>query len=188
MDFEAGVEFERGTVQQVGGPAYRLWRDGPRYGHDRSTTLYQLAHRLHEADVEPSVALGVVASADQRWGKRFADRGPAGRGHPAQHRHEDATQHHDWQTDGPPEARTDARASAVPAGRLRFFKARQLCETCWVYAKEAGTLHEFPSVYDSKNEAAIAGPRSVAAIPRSSTRCRCGTTSQCLKCGREIRT
>ena len=77
VDIEAGVEYEE-TIQQVGGPAYRIWRDGPRYGHDRSTTLYQLAHRLREADVEPGVALGVVASADQRWGKRFADRGPQG--------------------------------------------------------------------------------------------------------------
>ena len=77
VDTEAGVEFEE-VVQAVGGAAYRLWRDGPRFGHDRSSTLYQLAHRLREADVDPSVAYGIVNSADQRWGKRFADRGPAG--------------------------------------------------------------------------------------------------------------
>jgi hypothetical protein len=77
VDVEAGVEFEE-TIQQVGGVAYRLWRDGPRSGRDRSNTLYQLAHRLREADVDPATALAVVGSADQRWGKRFADRGPQG--------------------------------------------------------------------------------------------------------------
>ena len=57
---------------------YRLWRDGPRSWQDRSTTLTELAHRLHEADVDPSMAYGIVNSADQRWGKRFADRGASG--------------------------------------------------------------------------------------------------------------
>ena len=68
----------------------------------------------------------------------------------------------------------------------RFFKARSLCETCWVYAKQSGTLAEFPSVYDSKNER-----------DRPGLFCRCHSpivdrmyewnTRQCLKCGREIR-
>ena len=57
---------------------YRLWRHGPWPGQDRSNTLYRLAHKLREADVDPGVALGLVASADQRWGKHFADRGPQG--------------------------------------------------------------------------------------------------------------
>lgn len=71
-------------------------------------------------------------------------------------------------------------------GERRFFKARQLCETCYVYAKGSGTLHEFPSVYDKKNDRDTPG-----------TFCRCFSpivdpmpawnTAQCLKCGREIR-
>ena len=72
-------------------------------------------------------------------------------------------------------------------GEHRSLKARQLCETCYVYATQTGNLHDFPSVYDKKNERDKPG-----------LFCRCFSpivesmpvwgTAQCLKCGREIRT
>lgn len=83
VDVRAGLEVEA-TIQEIGGMAYRLWRDGPLYAwgeaaqRDRSSTLAHLAHVLHDSDVDASTAYAVVASADDRWGKGYADRGPAG--------------------------------------------------------------------------------------------------------------
>lgn len=73
VDIEAGLEAEDEAFK-IGGAVLRLWRDGPRYGHDRSNTLHRLAYELAERDVEPTVAYAVLVSADQRWGK-FVARG-----------------------------------------------------------------------------------------------------------------
>jgi TOTE conflict system, Archaeo-Eukaryotic Primase domain len=77
VDYSAGVEFES-TLREVGGLAYRLWRDGPSYDHDRSNTLVRLAHLLHQAGVSADVTYAAVCSADDRWGKGFLDRGEPG--------------------------------------------------------------------------------------------------------------
>lgn len=76
VNIQEGVEFEP-ELYRIGGKVLSLWRDGPKYGHDRSGTLVWLAHELHERDVEPSVAFAIVSSADRRWGK-YSNRGEAG--------------------------------------------------------------------------------------------------------------
>lgn len=75
----------------------------------------------------------------------------------------------------------------LSCGEERFFKARRLCETCWVYAKAKGTLTQFPSHRDITSRL----------IP-GHTVCRCFSpvvdplplwgpgTAQCLKCGKPI--
>lgn len=76
VDIESGLEVQW-EMERIGGPVQRIWRDGPRFGHDRSSTLCQLAHRCVEAELEPNQAMAIVRSADERWGK-FSDRGEAG--------------------------------------------------------------------------------------------------------------
>lgn len=76
VDIESGLEVQW-EVERIGGPLLRVWRDGPQFGHDRSSTLARLAHRCVEADVEPGLALSIVVSADKRWGK-FSERGESG--------------------------------------------------------------------------------------------------------------
>jgi hypothetical protein len=77
VDFEAGMEVDS-DIRQIGGTPFHIWSYGPRHGHDRSSTLARLAHELAERDVKPNLALAIVASADNRWGKGFADRGESG--------------------------------------------------------------------------------------------------------------
>lgn len=77
VDFQAGLEIEE-AVANIGGLAYRIWRDGPLMGSDRSTTLVHLARLMAERDVPPDQAAAVLSSADERWGKRFIDRGESG--------------------------------------------------------------------------------------------------------------
>jgi len=77
VDFEAGLQMED-AVANIGGLAYRIWRDGPLMGNDRSTTLVFLARCMADRDVPPDTAAAVLASADQRWGKQFLDRGESG--------------------------------------------------------------------------------------------------------------
>ena len=77
VDFQAGLEIED-DIARVGGLAYRIWRDGPLMGNDRSTTLVFLARCMAERDVPPDTAAKVLASADMRWGKQFLDRGESG--------------------------------------------------------------------------------------------------------------
>lgn len=79
VDIEAGLEVQW-EVERIGGRVRTLWRDGPRFNHDRSSTLSYLAHCLREADVPAPMALAIVRSADQRWGK-FTQRGDAGLAH-----------------------------------------------------------------------------------------------------------
>jgi hypothetical protein len=77
VDMEAGLEVEP-IVAEIGGRVQRVWRDGPAWGADRSSTLAHLAHLLRERDIDPTTAFAIVASADDRWGKGFRDRGSAG--------------------------------------------------------------------------------------------------------------
>jgi hypothetical protein len=67
-----------GVVANLSGLAYRIWRDGPLPGSDRSTTLVHLARLCAAEDVPPMDAMAVLISADYRWGKDFMDRGAAG--------------------------------------------------------------------------------------------------------------
>ena len=57
---------------------YRIWRDGPLPGSDRSTTLVHLARLCAEADMSNGDTMAVLMSADYSWGKSFMDRGDAG--------------------------------------------------------------------------------------------------------------
>lgn len=77
VDIQMGLEVAP-IVNTLGGVVARIWHDGPRFGHDRSSTLARLAHELHERDVDRDVAFQIVASADDRWGKGFAQRGEPG--------------------------------------------------------------------------------------------------------------
>jgi hypothetical protein len=79
VDVETGLEVQW-EVERIGGPVLSLWRDGPRFGHDRSSTLSQLAHRCVEAEVPPAMAYAIVRSGDERWGK-FHLRGESGTDH-----------------------------------------------------------------------------------------------------------
>jgi hypothetical protein len=77
VDLQRGLEVAP-IVTQLGGTVSRIWHEGPKYGHDRSSTLARLAHELRERDVDRDLALQIVAAADDRWGKGFADRGESG--------------------------------------------------------------------------------------------------------------
>jgi hypothetical protein len=66
-------------VDDLGGLAYVIWRDGPLPGSDRSTIMVHLAYLLAEQDMPARDALAVLADVDLRWGKRFMDRGDRGR-------------------------------------------------------------------------------------------------------------
>ena len=77
VDTQGGLEYSE-TARQAGGLIWRIWSQGPGDGHDRSTTLTELAHLCKEADLDASTTYGLVTSADDRWGKGFADRGEPG--------------------------------------------------------------------------------------------------------------
>jgi hypothetical protein len=77
VDIQMGLEVAP-EVARIGGVVARIWSEGPKYGHDRSSTLARLAHELHERDVDRGLALQIVAAADDRWGKGFAQRGESG--------------------------------------------------------------------------------------------------------------
>lgn len=72
IDPAAGMDAEP-YLTQMDGLSYRIWRDGPLPGKDRSSTLAQLAHLCAEQGFPMQIAYTIVASADQRWGK-FHDR------------------------------------------------------------------------------------------------------------------
>ena len=76
VDMKAGLEY-RSEARRIGGLVWRIWDRGPGDGHDRSTTLAELAHRCVEEGVDADLAYGLVASADDRWGK-FTGRGEPG--------------------------------------------------------------------------------------------------------------
>ena len=78
VDWQAGLEVEP-LVRQLGGLAYRIWRDGPLYGSDRSTTLVHLTRLCAEQEFTIDQSMAVLRSADDRWGKGFMQRGEAGR-------------------------------------------------------------------------------------------------------------
>jgi hypothetical protein len=68
VDIEMGLEVQW-EVERIGGAVLNVWRDGPKYGHDRSSTLAQLAHLCREADLPVAMAYAIVRSGDERWGK-----------------------------------------------------------------------------------------------------------------------
>lgn len=57
------------------GLAFKIWKEGPDFGRDRSTTLARLAHLMAEGDsknlITPGEGLVLLRDADQRWGKFF---------------------------------------------------------------------------------------------------------------------
>jgi hypothetical protein len=65
-------------LSRLPGLVFRIWRDGPLPGSDRSNNLVHLAHLMAAEDVDPQEALAVIRSCDQRWGKGFLDRGKTG--------------------------------------------------------------------------------------------------------------
>lgn len=73
IDVNAGLEAEQ-YLPMLGGLAYTIWKDGPLPGKDRSSTLVQLAHIIHEEGLPEQVAFIIVKSADERHGRKFADR------------------------------------------------------------------------------------------------------------------
>jgi hypothetical protein len=77
VNTEAGLEVED-ILPSLGGLAYRIWRDGPLPGSDRSTTMVHLARLCAEQDLPTDRTYALLASADVRWGKDFLDRGEAG--------------------------------------------------------------------------------------------------------------
>ena len=77
IDTQRGLDIEP-LVTKLGGIIHKLWRDGPRFGHDRSSTLARLAHECHEAGVSTDDAFAICATADDRWGKGFLERGESG--------------------------------------------------------------------------------------------------------------
>lgn len=62
----------RSILRKSGAIPYIIWRDGPIQGADRSSTLFRLACKLRDSNIEPAEALAVIRSADQRWGKFHA--------------------------------------------------------------------------------------------------------------------
>lgn len=54
------------------GLAYKIWKEGPLEGRDRSTTLARLAHLMAEGGtLTPGEGLVLLRDADGRWGKFF---------------------------------------------------------------------------------------------------------------------
>ena len=72
-NFDAGLEAQP-IVRHLPGLAYTIWRDGPLQGKDRSSTLTHLAHLCAEHNITPKEAFVVVKSADERHGRKFAER------------------------------------------------------------------------------------------------------------------
>lgn len=77
VDLDAGLDSAE-LVERFGGLVQRMWTKGPRDGEDRSTTLARLAHRCRDAGADQAETLAIISSADERWGKRFAERGEPG--------------------------------------------------------------------------------------------------------------
>lgn len=73
IDTEAGLEAEP-LLYLLDGLAYTIWKDGPLPGKDRSSTLVHLAHLCAERGLTAQQTFTVVRSADQRHGRKFADR------------------------------------------------------------------------------------------------------------------
>jgi hypothetical protein len=73
VDTGAGLDAEP-LVRRVNALGYTIWRDGPLPGSDRSSTLAHLAHLCRESNLTVDEAFTVVRSADERHGRKFADR------------------------------------------------------------------------------------------------------------------
>ena len=74
VDYEVDADLDP-IVRSLPGLAFRIWRDGPLGGNDRSTTLVYLARVMADRGISPQDAFAVLAHADKRWGKQFLDRG-----------------------------------------------------------------------------------------------------------------
>lgn len=61
----------KAVLTGVGPLSYRIWKEGPLEGRDRSNTLAKLAYRLADDGVAMPAAFSVVKDADRRWGKFF---------------------------------------------------------------------------------------------------------------------
>jgi hypothetical protein len=72
VDFDAGLDIEP-ILPLLGNYITPIWRDGPKDGMDRSSTLARLAYLCAERGLTATQTFAVVRSADQRWGK-FHDR------------------------------------------------------------------------------------------------------------------
>ena len=68
MPVSADVNY---IVREAGAIPYVIWRDGPLEGQDRSSALYKLSAKMHEAGTPPAEAFEVLKSADLRWGKFY---------------------------------------------------------------------------------------------------------------------
>ena len=67
-DAEASV-----LAQALNGLGYKVWREGPLEGRDRSGTLARFAHLCAGQGIAAGTALVLLRDADRRWGK-FSDR------------------------------------------------------------------------------------------------------------------
>lgn len=70
-DFDAPV-CDRSLTRQLSPLAWTVFREGPLPGHDRSGTLYRLAHLCKDDGMAPQEALAIVTAADEAWGKFHA--------------------------------------------------------------------------------------------------------------------
>jgi hypothetical protein len=73
VDPTAGLEAEP-IIRKLNALGYTIWRDGPLPGSDRSSTLAHLSHLCQESGLTVDEAFTVVRSADERHGRKFADR------------------------------------------------------------------------------------------------------------------
>jgi hypothetical protein len=75
FDETAGLDAKQLLLESGGPLSWTIWRDGPLEGNDRSGTLSHLAHVLILEDkMDPTAALKVLWSHDERWGRKFVDR------------------------------------------------------------------------------------------------------------------
>ena len=79
LDFDGDLAYAEVSTR-LSGLAYRIYRDGPLPGSDRSTTLVHLARLCAEQEMPQQDTLAVLVAADHRWGKDFMDRGATGAG------------------------------------------------------------------------------------------------------------
>lgn len=57
-------------AKKLSGLAYKIWKEGPLEGRDRSTTLARLAHLIAESGtLTPGEGMVLLRDADSRWGK-----------------------------------------------------------------------------------------------------------------------
>lgn len=65
-DYDATLDEAMASLSPLGKV---IWRDGPLFGKDRSTTLAKLGHESVRSGLNPSQTKTILRTADQRWGK-----------------------------------------------------------------------------------------------------------------------